>query len=616
MAAHDSTDLRVREHFGLRQAPFSIAPDARFLYLSARHREALAHLLYGLAGGGGFVLLTGEVGAGKTTVCQCFLEQVPEHCRVAYIYNPKLSALELLLTVLDEFGLPRPTPGAGAQAPSVKDCVDPLNAFLLREHAAGRNTLLVIDEAQNLAPDVLEQLRLLTNLETRERKLLQIVLIGQPELRTLLAQPALEPLAQRVVARYHLDPLDADETRAYVEHRLAVAGHRGALPFAPRALAALHRLTGGVPRKINLLADRALLGAYAHGRTQVDRRLVEQAAAEVFGAAPRASTGLRLLRPSWAAALTAALLLAVAVWLARLPLLAPSAPVQAAAPERVAPMPAAAATASAPQPSASAAAVPMAQAAAPTRLDDQGLAALLAEAASGARAEAQAEQAAWRALAVLWGEPLAAGGDACAAARARGLQCLRSANASLALLRQWQRPGWLRLTLPTQPAAAASAAGAPQAATHWVLLLGLDDAHARLRLGEREFDAPLVALAGYWRGEFGTLWRSASAEELAAGEGAPPSARLAQRLAAAGAVSAASAAQWIELGRATAGAAPPAALRQALARFQLAQGLVPDGIAGPATWMALNRAAGVAEPRLQSLGLVPSTKEENPPKPL
>src|SRR6188768_2306382 len=198
--------------FGLKHEPFSIAPDPRYLFMSERHREALAHLLYGVKGaGGGFVLLTGEIGAGKTTVCRCLLEQIPKRCNVAYIFNPKLTALELLKTVCDEFHVPYQHEGAGN--PTVKDYLDPLNDFLLKTHAVGLNNVLIIDEAQNLSAGVLEQLRLLTNLETNERKLLQIVLIGQPELRTMLAKPELEQLAQRVVARFHLEALSEAETQ-------------------------------------------------------------------------------------------------------------------------------------------------------------------------------------------------------------------------------------------------------------------------------------------------------------------------------------------------------------------------------------------------------------------
>ena len=271
--------------FGLQREPFSIAPDPRYLFMSERHREALAHLLYGVRGGGGFVLLTGEIGAGKTTVCRCLLQQLPEHCNVAYVFNPRQSALELLDSIGAEFGIQR---GGDAVRPtSVRDQVAGLNGFLLQAHAAGQANVLIIDEAQNLTPDVLEQLRLLTNLETHERKLLQIILIGQPELRDMLARPELEQLAQRVIARYHLGALTPTETLHYIGHRLNIAGLRTALPFDAASLRRVHRLSRGVPRRINLLCDRALLGAYALGRPQVDVAIVERAAAEVDGRLPR-----------------------------------------------------------------------------------------------------------------------------------------------------------------------------------------------------------------------------------------------------------------------------------------------------------------------------------------
>ncbi len=222
-------------HFGLTQLPFSIAPDPRYLYMSERHREALAHLLYGVrGGGGGFVVLTGDIGAGKTTVCRCLLEQLPQRCNVAYIFNPKLTVEELLRTICAEFRIPTPHVGPGTA--TVKDHVDALNEYLLRTHAVQQNNVLIIDEAQNLSADVLEQLRLLTNLETNERKLLQIVLIGQPELRQLLARRELQQLAQRVIARYHLGTLSEAETRRYIEHRLSVAGLTKDSPFDARAL--------------------------------------------------------------------------------------------------------------------------------------------------------------------------------------------------------------------------------------------------------------------------------------------------------------------------------------------------------------------------------------------
>jgi general secretion pathway protein A len=274
--------------FGLQREPFSIAPDPRTLFMSERHREALAHLLYGVQGGGGFVLLTGEIGAGKTTVSRCFLEQVPEGCRVAYVFNPKQTVDELLWTIAQEFGVQVPgqafAAGAGDRIEGgSKALVDALNRFLLQVHAQGGQAVLVIDEAQALSAEVLEQLRLLTNLETSERKLLQIVLIGQPELRAMVASPGLEQLAQRVIARYHLGPLSAPDTARYVHHRLAVAGLSGPLPFDAAALKRVHERSRGVPRRINLLCDRALLGAYATGRRSVDAGIVERAAAEVAG---------------------------------------------------------------------------------------------------------------------------------------------------------------------------------------------------------------------------------------------------------------------------------------------------------------------------------------------
>lgn len=270
-------------HFGLREAPFSIAPNPRFLYSSLRHQEALAHLLYGIQSDGGFVLLTGEVGSGKTTLCRCLLEQIPEHCDVAYLFNPKLSATELLASLCHEIGVEGP-PGP----PSVKALVDALNAQLLRAHAAGRKTVLIIDEAQNLSVELLEQIRLLTNLETSEHKLLHIMLIGQPELRSMLERPELRQLNQRIVARYHLGPLTKDEVAAYIQHRLECAGTTSQL--IPRHLSSrIYRLSAGIPRLINLLCDRALLGACAQGKTQVDISTLTQAAHEVL---PRKNTSL------------------------------------------------------------------------------------------------------------------------------------------------------------------------------------------------------------------------------------------------------------------------------------------------------------------------------------
>ena len=264
------------DYFGLKERPFSIAPDPRYLYMSERHREALAHLLYGVSGQGGFIVLTGEVGTGKTTICRCFLNQVPANTDVAFIINPKLSARELMASICDELKIIYP-PSA-----SIKILNDLINQYLLSAHADNRHTVLIIDEAQNLRIDVLEQLRLLTNLETSEKKLLQIILLGQPELREMLAQNDLRQLAQRITARYHLHELNKMEVGAYAQCRLAVAGRRGRL-FTIKAINTLYKLSGGVPRLINLIADRALLGAYASQSEMIEVNHVKSAFREIQG---------------------------------------------------------------------------------------------------------------------------------------------------------------------------------------------------------------------------------------------------------------------------------------------------------------------------------------------
>lgn len=265
------------QFFGLTEAPFSITPDPAFVYLSDEHRDALAHLLYGVGqgGAGGFVQLTGEVGTGKTTLCRCLLEQLPENTHVALVLNPLMTPRELLATICEELGI-----DIEGKADSSKAMVDALNAYLLEQHARGHRVVVVIDEAQNLSPEALEQVRLLTNLETAKEKLLQMVLLGQPELRQLLQRQDLRQLSQRITARYHLAPLNKDETAAYVHHRMMVAGAR-TNPFRRSALNALYQRSGGVPRLINIIADRALAGAYARESVRVNAGLVNAAAREV-----------------------------------------------------------------------------------------------------------------------------------------------------------------------------------------------------------------------------------------------------------------------------------------------------------------------------------------------
>ncbi|GAB4562901.1 MAG: hypothetical protein Tsb0017_21670 [Geothermobacteraceae bacterium] len=264
-----------RQHFGFRDQPFSIAPDPRYLYLSPQHQEALGHLVYGVQTGG-FILLTGEVGTGKTTVCRRLLETLPESVLVAYLVNPGLDERELLESICDEFRIDR-TPFA-----SNKELVDAINFFLLDAHAAGRNPILIIDEAQTLAPEVLERIRLLTNLETTKRKLLQIILIGQPELRDLLASRQLRQLSQRITGRFHLAPLSRDEVYRYVSYRLKRAGVTRPL-FSRRGLDLVHRYSRGIPRLVNIICDRSLLGAWCEDAAVVAPRIVKKAAREVLG---------------------------------------------------------------------------------------------------------------------------------------------------------------------------------------------------------------------------------------------------------------------------------------------------------------------------------------------
>jgi len=263
-------------HFGFNAAPFAITPDPHYLYLSERHQEALAHLLYGVKEGSGFVLLTGEVGTGKTTLCRCLIDQAPENVDVALLLNPRLSSLELLATLFDELRLHYDS------SFSLKNFVDTLNTYLLTSYGIGRRTVLILDEAQNLSTEVLEQVRLLTNLETNRQKLLQIILVGQPELKTLLNRTNLRQLAQRITARYHLLPLSKKDTQGYIEHRLEVSGVRHKV-FENRCMGRIYRETGGIPRLINIICDRALLGGYVKNVQLITKAMVGKAITEVRG---------------------------------------------------------------------------------------------------------------------------------------------------------------------------------------------------------------------------------------------------------------------------------------------------------------------------------------------
>lgn len=266
------------DYYGLADNPFSIAPNPDYLFMSTRHKQALAHLSFGLQGSGGFVMLTGEVGTGKTTVSRQLMRQLGEETQVAVILNPSLSAIELLATVCDELSIQY-----DPNEVSLKDFVDLILNKLGSNHQKGIQTVLMIDEAQHLLPEVLEQLRLLTNLETNREKLLKIVLIGQPELQQLLRRNELRQLAQRVTARYHLLPLTKAEVKQYMRHRWSVAGGAGEYCFKGQAINEIFHISGGIPRLINLLCDRALSLAYSVHCPYIDHRLAVSAGAQVLG---------------------------------------------------------------------------------------------------------------------------------------------------------------------------------------------------------------------------------------------------------------------------------------------------------------------------------------------
>lgn len=471
--------------FGLNEKPFSITPDPRYLYLSERHAEALAHLLYGINEAGGFVQLTGEVGTGKTTIVRSLLAQTPKNAEIALILNPKMTAPEFLLTICEELGIGVPD----AATESLKDLVDILSGYLLRAHAGGRRVVVVVDEAQNLAPTVLEQVRLLTNLETNTRKLLQIILIGQPELRELLGRNELRQLAQRITGRYHLNPLTPAETSAYVRHRLRVAGATNDI-FSPAALSEVHRLATGVPRVINVVCDRALLGAYSMDRHRVTSNLVRVAASEVFG---KRFTPYWL---PWLGAAAAAGLLAVTVGLlwSFKPWSSGSHGAVAAAPVHTEPTQVAAVRAPPPAP------VQPPPPAKPT-LSGHELTDLLAKHAN----ETDTDSAFAKLFGIWRIQYVPAGVDPCSQASNQGLECLNQ-RGSFGQLRLYNRPAILMLS---------DDAGA----SHQVVLTALDDEHATVQLGGASQDVSIGELSRYWFGDFVMLWRPGTSQVKSLSQG-------------------------------------------------------------------------------------------------
>jgi general secretion pathway protein A len=457
--------------FGLQEKPFAITPDPRYLYLSERHAEALAHLLYGINEAGGFIQLTGEVGTGKTTVIRSLLEQLPGHADVALILNPRVTPAEFLLTICEELHVAVPESGHG----STKTLMDLLGRHLLDTHARGRRVVLIVDEAQNLGTETLEQVRLLTNLETATTKLLQIILIGQPELRDLLDRPELRQLAQRITGRYHLNPLSQEESAGYVKHRMRVAGATAEV-FTPSALREIHRLSGGIPRVINVLCDRALLGAFTQEDHRAGATLVRQAASEVYGRPVPAPW----LKWTTAVAVAAALaLVAVGVWTftTQRPATTTGAVDDGAT--------AAAVTAASASAGSDVAAVdpsPAAPTAVPLDL-------LLVRHGNDTTTEAALGK-----LFALWGamyEP--AQGRGCDQAGRQGLECLFQ-KGSWAQLRALNRPAILTLTDDV-------------GRTHQVVLTGLSDEQATLDLGGEAREVSIAALSRYWFGDFLLLWR-------------------------------------------------------------------------------------------------------------
>jgi general secretion pathway protein A len=458
--------------FGLAEKPFAITPDPRYLYLSERHAEALAHLLYGINESGGFIQLTGEVGTGKTTVVRTLLSRVPHHADVAVILNPRVTPVEFLLTICEELGVAI----AEADRNSVKQMVDALNRRLLNAHAEGRRIIVLVDEAQNLSFDVLEQVRLLTNLETPTQKLLQIILIGQPELRELLDRTDLRQLAQRITGRYHLMPLSREETKGYVRHRLRVAGATQEI-FTPSALLELHRLSSGIPRVINVACDRALLGGYTQETKKITASLVRRAAGEVYG---------RRFFPTWlgwvvgslgVVALAGILFFGWQYWRHQSPVLSASRAIKSAAATHMV------------APNAAAVAPPATPAVAVAPLPKLVSVNALLQANEANTTDA----AAFRRLLALWGTALADDRDPCGQAAKAGLACLD------------QRGSWTQVKTLNRPAILTLTDDHGQ--RHRVVLSSLDDQTATLNLGEHNAKVSIDDLSRDWFGDFTVVWK-------------------------------------------------------------------------------------------------------------
>jgi general secretion pathway protein A len=569
--------------FGLTEKPFTITPDPRYLFMSERHSEALAHLVYGVTESDGFIQLTGEVGTGKTTLVRSLLQKLPKRTEVAVVLNPQLTAREFLVAICRELGIRQPE-----ERDSLRALVDALNEHLLAAHAEDRRTILVVDEAQNLAAEVLEQVRLLTNLETARQKLLQIILIGQPELRDLLARNDLRQLAQRITARYHLEPLDRNETIRYIEHRLKVAGAVTDL-FTPAAKREVYRLSGGVPRLVNVICDRSLLGAYSRERRQVDKALVRRAAAEISGQRESPFWQRWLLPLAGTAALAT---LAFSAWYYLAPagnqpppepvvrMLGPAARTAEAAETRSPGAAAAEAPAQGSSPSGTTPPVEIAGTPAAPQADDDpapSLAAILRD-----NDDASDSPRAFATLFDIWTagyDPEA--GAACDQAERQGLRCLFQ-RGTWNTLRQFNRPAILTLT-------------DDEAVDHRVVLTSLDDRTGVILLGGQRYELPLAEIGGYWYGEFVLLWRPPFGEVVTyqygmRGDGV----------------------RWLRRSLSEIQGRPFADadsdyfdrdLEQRLREYQRSQRLRVDGMAGQQTQILINSDLGLAQtPRLTASG--------------
>jgi general secretion pathway protein A len=569
------------QYFGLDEAPFSIAVNPRYLFMSPRHRDALAHLLYGVGAGGGFILLTGEVGTGKTTINRCLLEQLPHDTDIAIILNPALNAMELLATVCDELGIEYDSEGH-----TLKSLTDSLHSFLLANYERGRKTVLMIDEAQHLDFDVLEQIRLLTNLETNSEKLLQIILIGQPELAQMLARPELRQLNQRITARYDLGPLTREETGAYIRHRLQVAGMASGTDLFPaRVVSGIHRESRGIPRLINVLCDRMLLGAYGRNKSRVDMSMLRQATREVMG-----NTSANPVSPAWFWGLGSLLLLVVvAAWWGwqtlgpeavgdrqETPAAAASeAPVEAASPAPRQPV-------ETPMPA------PVVVAENPTPVDRV----LTQPAEQDTVAAAVADVPQWLmppagGMTLLWQllsdrpQPV----QACNGEVHSGLACVQGTASTWNELTLLNRPILLELVTPERFGAAA-------------ILLGIEGLSALLGSEQGAVLVDLAELGPLWSGAYRFFWQPPGGFEwpIALGDE--------------GAVVSEVASMFARLDgqqQPLADSVFNAALQQRVRLFQRQQGLLDDGVVGMQTLLELNEALGIdltADQALTRLGYV------------